>query len=159
QPGGYGQPGGGPGQPGGYGQPGGPPPRRGNRPLIYVLVAVLAAALGAGAGLAPPPGAHSPNSPSPQAIPTPSGTQRGGNTNTSGIDPRAVAAKVAPGVVDITASLRYSGQVFEGTGMVLTSGGLVLTNNHVVAGSTGLTATLATSGRRYTAQVVGTDAT
>src|SRR4249919_894990 len=42
--GGYGQPGGGYGPPpGGYGQPGGPPPRRSNRPLIYVLVAVLAA--------------------------------------------------------------------------------------------------------------------
>jgi S1-C subfamily serine protease len=43
--------------------------------------------------------------------------------------------------------------------MVLTSSGLVLTNNHVVDGSTGLTATIASSGRRYTAQVVGTDAT
>src|SRR5947207_8900600 len=40
--GGYGQPG------GGYGQPGGPQPeRRRNRPLLYVLVAVVAAALGA----------------------------------------------------------------------------------------------------------------
>jgi S1-C subfamily serine protease len=43
--------------------------------------------------------------------------------------------------------------------MVLTSSGLVLTNNHVVAGSTGLTATVVTSGRKYTAQIVGTDAT
>src|SRR5947207_6713367 len=51
--GGYGPPGGGYGPPGGYGQPGygqagGPQPeRRRNHPLLYVLVAVVAAALGA----------------------------------------------------------------------------------------------------------------
>ena len=158
--GGYGQPGGGYGPPpGGYGQPGGPPPRRSNRPLIYVLVAVLAAALGAGAVLALRPGSQPSSSLSPQDIPAPAGSQDNGNTNTSGIDPQAVSAKVAPGVVDITASLRYTGQVFEGTGMVLSRSGLVLTNNHVVAGSTGLTATVVTSGRKYTAQIVGTDAT
>jgi S1-C subfamily serine protease len=171
--GGYGQPGGGYGPTGGgygptgggYGQPGGPrPPRRGNRPLVYVLVAVLAAALGAGTVFAlqaqsQPSSSNSSSSLSPQDIPTPGDHQGNGNTNTSGIDAQAVAAKVAPGVVDITASLRYSGQVFEGTGMVLTSSGLVLTNNHVVKGSTGLTATVVTSGRRYPAQIVGTDAT
>jgi S1-C subfamily serine protease len=124
-----------------------------------VLVAVLAAALGAGAVLALRPGSQPSSSLSPQDIPAPASSQGDGNTNTSGIDPQAVAAKVAPGVVDITASLRYTGQVFEGTGMVLNSSGLVLTNNHVVAGSTGLTATVVTSGRRYTARIVGTDAT
>jgi S1-C subfamily serine protease len=41
---------------------------------------------------------------------------------------------------------------------VLTSSGLVLTNNHVVDGSTALTATITSSGRRYPAQIVGTDA-
>jgi S1-C subfamily serine protease len=130
-----------------------------------VLVAVLAAALGAGAVFAfqtrsqSPGASNSSSGISPQDIPTPGGDQGGGNTNGSGIDEQAVAAKVARGVVDITASLRYSGQVFEGTGMVLNSSGLVLTNNHVVDGSTGLTATVVTSGRRYAAQVVGTDAT
>jgi len=134
-----------------------------------VLVAVLAAALGAGAVLAlqarsEPSGSSSSSSSSssgfsPQDIPSPSSNQGNGNTNTSGIDPQAVAAKVTPGVVDVTASLRYTGQVFEGTGMLLTSSGLVLTNNHVVSGSTGLTATVVSSGRKYTAKVVGTDAT
>jgi len=41
---------------------------------------------------------------------------------------------------------------------VLSSSGLVLTNNHVVDGSTGLTATVVSTGRRYDAQIVGTDA-
>ncbi|HUZ37481.1 MAG TPA: trypsin-like peptidase domain-containing protein, partial [Streptosporangiaceae bacterium] len=159
--GGYGQPGGGYGPPGGgYGQPGGPqmprPPQRGNRPLIYILVAVLAAALGASAVLAFQGGPSS-NSLPPQNIPSPASSQ-GGNTNTSSINAQAVAAKVEPGVVDITSSLHYTGQVFEGTGMVLTPSGLVLTNNHVVNGSTRLSVTLAATGRRYAAQIVGTDA-
>src|SRR5215831_14972452 len=165
--GGYGQPGGGYGPPGGYGQPGGysqpggpPPQRRRNHPLLYVLVAIVAAALGAGAVFAlqakSPPQTSS--SFSPQDIPSPSGSPGSGNTNTSGIDEQAVAGKVEPGMVDITATLRYTGQVFEGTGMVLSSSGLVLTNNHVVDGSTGLTATVVTSGRKYQARIVGTDA-
>ena len=161
--GGYGPPGGGYGQPGGgYGPPGGPQPgRRRNHPLLYVLVAVVAAALGAGAVFALQ--AKSPSSSSssfsPQDVPSPAGSPGNGNTNTSGIDEHAVAGKVEPGLVDITATLRYTGQVFEGTGMVLSSSGLVLTNNHVVSGSTGLTATVITSGRKYRAQIVGTDAT
>ena len=96
---------------------------------------------------------------SPQDIPSPASSPASGNTNTSGIDEQAVASKVEPGLVDITATLRYSGQVFEGTGMVLSQSGLVLTNNHVIDGSTGLTATVVSTGRRYTAQIVGTDAT
>ena len=161
--GGYGPPGGGYGQPGGgYGPPGGPQPgRRRNHPLLYVLVAVVAAALGAGAVFALQ--AKSPSSSSsgfsPQDVPSPASSPGNGNTNTSGIDEQAVAGKVEPGLVDITATLRYTGQVFEGTGMVLNSSGLVLTNNHVVDGSTGLTATVVTSGRKYRAQIVGTDAT
>ena len=46
-----------------------------------------------------------------------------------------------------------------GTGMVLTSGGLVLTNNHVVADTTGLTAQLAGRGPIYAAVVIGVDPT
>ena len=162
--GGYSPPSGGYGQPGGgYGPPGGPQPgRRRNHPLLYVLVAVVAAALGAGAVFAlqaKSPSSSSSSSFSPQDVPSPASSPGNGNTNTSGINEQAVAGKVKPGLVDITATLRYTGQVFEGTGMVLNSSGLVLTNNHVVSGSTGLTATVVTSGRKYRAQIVGTDAT
>jgi S1-C subfamily serine protease len=166
--GGYGQPGGGYGPPaGGYGQPGGPrPPRRGTHPLVYVLVAVLAAALGAGAVFAFQARSQSADSLGPQGLGAPAGNPAGnpagggqGSTNTSGINAQSVAGKVEPGVVDVTSSLRYTGQIFAGTGMVLTSSGLVLTNNHVVDGSTGVTVTLVSTGRKYTAQVVGTDST
>jgi S1-C subfamily serine protease len=125
-----------------------------------VLVALVAAALGAGAVFALQAKSSSPSSSSsfsPQDVPSPASSPGSGNTNTSGIDEQSVATKVEPGLVDITASLRYTGQVFEGTGMVLSSSGLVLTNNHVVDGSTGLTATVVNTGRKYRAQIVGTD--
>jgi len=43
--------------------------------------------------------------------------------------------------------------------MVITSGGLVLTNNHVIEDSTRITATLVSTGRTYQAKVVGYDVT
>ncbi|HEY6279181.1 MAG TPA: trypsin-like peptidase domain-containing protein [Streptosporangiaceae bacterium] len=146
------------GPPGGYGQPTGPPPpRRGTHPLVYVLVALLAAALGASAVLGLQARNHATANPS-QNVPSPNRGGGNGNTNTSSINAQAVAAKVEPGVVDITSNLRYTGQVFEGTGIVLSPGGLVLTNNHVVDGATRLTVTLVSSGRQYAGEIVGTDA-
>ena len=119
-------------------------------------MALLAAALGASAVLAlqarnSSAGGQEGNIPSPNS-------STGGNTNTSSINAQSVAAKVEPGVVDITSRLHYTGQVFEGTGIVLSSGGLVLTNNHVVDGATRLTVTVVSTGRQYTGQIVGTDA-
>jgi len=69
------------------------------------------------------------------------------------------AAAVDNAVVDIDATDRYSGEEDAGTGMVITSGGVVLTNNHVVRGATSVTVTLVSSGRSYHAKVIGTDAT
>ncbi|MDF2442810.1 MAG: hypothetical protein JWR01_1013, partial [Subtercola sp.] len=46
-----------------------------------------------------------------------------------------------------------------GTGIILTSDGEILTNNHVVEGSTSISVTIASTGKTYTATVVGTDAT
>src|SRR5699024_4428521 len=44
-----------------------------------------------------------------------------------------------------------------GTGIVLSRDGLVLTNNHVIADSTKVAVTVATTGKTYTASVVGSD--
>jgi S1-C subfamily serine protease len=63
------------------------------------------------------------------------------------------------GVVDIDTQLGYQGARAAGTGMVLTASGEVLTNNHVVAGATTITATAVDTGRTYSARVVGTDPT
>jgi S1-C subfamily serine protease len=82
-----------------------------------------------------------------------------GSTGTGPLSARALAQKVDPGIVDITSDLHYSDATAEGTGMVISSDGLVLTNNHVIDGATAVSATLVTSGKKYTAKVLGYDAT
>jgi len=145
--------------PGGYAQP---TARRSRGPLsyalIYVLVAVLAAAIGAGAVLAlRDSGGAAPTPPAAdQGIPQPK-TAPGSGSSTSGLNVNQVAGKVEPGLVDITSYVHYQREVFEGTGMVLSSNGLVLTNNHVIKGSTRVIVQPVSGGRKYQAQVVGTD--
>jgi S1-C subfamily serine protease len=79
--------------------------------------------------------------------------------DTSSADPAAVAAKVDPSVVDIDTVLGYQNAAAAGTGIVLSSDGLVLTNNHVVAGSTSISAVDIGNDRSYRASVVGYDRT
>jgi putative serine protease PepD len=68
-----------------------------------------------------------------------------------------VAAAVTPSVVAIT--VRAAGQEGEGSGVVLTADGAILTNNHVVeVGTSGATITVGFSdGSTAPASVVGTD--
>jgi S1-C subfamily serine protease len=72
-------------------------------------------------------------------------------------DTGTIAAKVDPGVVDITTRLGFAGGEAAGTGMVLNSSGYVLTNNHVIAGATSISVTDVGNGQTYNATVVGTD--
>lgn len=70
----------------------------------------------------------------------------------------AVAQKVLPSVVSIQVTSGQSGA--EGSGSVISSDGLILTNNHVVSGSDsgGAKITVATNdGKKYSATVVATD--
>jgi len=64
---------------------------------------------------------------------------------------------VGTGVVVINTKLGYESGAAAGTGMVLTSSGEVLTNNHVVAGATSITVVVPGTTHRYTARVVGYD--
>jgi S1-C subfamily serine protease len=61
------------------------------------------------------------------------------------------------GVVTIVSVLKDEGAESAGTGMVLTPNGEILTNNHVVRGATRIAVTIASTGRTYRADVVGTD--
>jgi S1-C subfamily serine protease len=79
-------------------------------------------------------------------------------------DIQAILARVEPSVVSIdttvyTGGTGDSGQLVEGagSGMILTSTGEVLTNNHVVAGATTVTVTLFGQTKARTAHVIGTD--
>jgi S1-C subfamily serine protease len=73
-------------------------------------------------------------------------------------DPSVVAA-VSPGLVNITTAVGYDGNQAAGTGVVLTSDGVVLTNHHVVAGSTSIKVAVAGTTTTYPADVLGYDAT
>ncbi len=55
----------------------------------------------------------------------------------------------------INTTLGYADGKAAGTGMVLTSNGKVLTNNHVIQGATAIKVVLPGTGRRYTARIVG----
>jgi len=135
-PGGYGAGGsGGPGGPGGQGEDRRGPKRRGRRVLLGGASLGVAAALAiAGLGAANAFGATT--------------------LTTSQIE-----AKVDPALVDVVSTLGYQRGTAAGTGMVLTSSGEVLTNNHVIAGATAIKVTDVGNGRTYTAKVVGYDKT
>jgi len=67
------------------------------------------------------------------------------------------ATKAVPGIVEIETSLHYQGAVVFGTGIVLTSTGEILTNNHVIRGATSIRVTDLDNGRTYSATVAGYD--
>jgi len=66
-----------------------------------------------------------------------------------------IAAKVDAGVVDISTTSSYQSSSAAGTGMILSSNGLVLTNNHVINGATSIRVRVVSSNRTYTAKVLG----
>jgi len=106
-----------------------------------VLAATLAVVLGSGWAL----GAHD----------TTPATARAAKPLTTS----AIVAKTAPSVVDVNTTLGYQHATASGTGIVVTSSGEVLTNNHVIAGATAISATDVGNRRTYRATVVGYDET
>jgi S1-C subfamily serine protease len=125
------------------------PPGRYSRAVIPLLVVALGAGLGAGGVLL----LHS-QAGTPRAPRAPGAATAAGALGTAGI-----YSRLAPSVVDITATLRYDGETASGTGFVIDArDALVLTNNHVIRDATAVTARIAPAGRTYPAEIVGTDA-
>jgi S1-C subfamily serine protease len=67
----------------------------------------------------------------------------------------APAASRIPGIVDIYTNLGYQGEAAAGTGIVLSSSGVVLTNNHVIRGATSIKVVDLDNGHTYKAKVLG----
>ena len=86
----------------------------------------------------------------PSPVPTPSATPA------PVLTVNEVTGRVRPGTVMIKSVLGYQDAEAAGTGLVLTPGGVILTNNHVIDGATRITVTVANTGRQYSATVVGT---
>lgn len=169
-----------PGQPGGYptanypsqgyptsGYPGGPDPRGGNPPAGYpggyypggsptaprrsrgglvVLIIVVALVLTVGSGTIGGLIAHqSSNAGGTKII-------RESVPDVSRDSVAGIADKVLPSVVDITTDQG------EGSGVIMSADGSIVTNNHVVEGATGNTVNVTfSSGKTAKATIVGTD--
>ena len=137
---------------------------RGGRFLVYLTVAALAAGIGAGVTVALNHHSSAPSAGiSSNEVPGPHDNAAGSGSSSAPLNRVAVANKVKPGLVDITSTLKYYSETAEGTGMIISSTGLVMTNNHVIDGATLVRATLVDpvndSSPSYAAQVVGYDAT
>jgi len=141
--------------------PSGPAARRpGWRPVA--VAAVVAAVVGGGVGAGVAEGVSGGGS-SPSVV-------ENFSSNTSKVasqpaDIQGILARVLPSVVTIDAFGTASGGPFggsasteqQGTGMIVTSGGQVVTNNHVIAGTSRITVSVNGSTRALPATVVGTD--
>jgi len=161
--------------------PAAPKHHKGQVAVVASLVAVLALLLGAGIGHAtwptdttsatasnPSTGNGSGSGSGSGSFPFGSGNLGGNGSGSSGgsatgagapANISAVAAKISPALVDINTNLSYQNEQAAGTGIVLTSNGEVLTNNHVIDGATSISVTDIGNGQTYKANVVGYDRT
>jgi len=76
----------------------------------------------------------------------------------SSLDTSEATAAQSTGLVEISTTLDYGQGEAAGTGIVVGSDGLVVTNHHVVEGATDITVTDVSTGREYAAVVLGYDA-
>jgi S1-C subfamily serine protease len=145
----------GPGYGGGAGYPGGyygagfasepPPPPRRNHKRGLIITGAAALVAGAAAG-----GVIGGLNHAPATTTT--------ATSSTVLSTSQIASRVDPALVDIVATDGDQQATSAGTGIVLTSNGEVLTNNHVINGATSLKVTDVANGKTYTAAVVGYDA-
>ncbi len=87
----------------------------------------------------------------------PAGSSGSSATQPTSLNVESIAAKVAPGLVDINSTFGYQDAKGAGTGIVLTSDGMILTNNHVINLASSISVTDIGNGRTYPATVVGYD--
>ncbi|OMI33169.1 protease [Streptomyces sparsogenes DSM 40356] len=143
----------------GHGHPAGPaavptPPGGGHRKrrvprsaLLIAAVAAVSALVGGGTAALVTDAAEKPD-----AATTTTTVVGATSSKTGGV--AAVAAAVSPSIVEISAT-SGSGQS-TGSGVIITSGGEIITNNHVISGADTIKVTFS-DGSKKSATVVGTD--
>jgi S1-C subfamily serine protease len=122
-----------------------PPPRPSHHKRALVFTGVAALAVGAAAG-----GLVNTMHTGSTGIAT--------ATSKTSLTASQIAARVDPGLVDVISTDGDEEATSYGTGIVLTSTGEILTNNHVIEGSTSIKVVDIGTGKTYTAKVVGYDA-
>jgi serine protease Do len=73
------------------------------------------------------------------------------------IDAAALVSQVEPGLVQITTMVDYQGVVGNGTGIILSPDGQILTNHHVIQGANSIQVLSIATGQTFDADVVGYD--
>ena len=149
-----------------------PPPdsRRSHRLRNSALAGAAVVTLAAGLGLGRVASNDGPSvsaSPSSMSATSRFGSNSSGTSDSSSstatgsgsTDVSSIADKVDPGLVDIDTLLGFQEEEAAGTGIVLTSSGEVLTNNHVINGATAISVRDIANGKAYSATVVGYDTT
>jgi putative serine protease PepD len=125
------------------------PPRngRGRKLILAGAAAVLIALLSGGVGAATALAVHDDGA---------TAGVKTGNTSVSRVVDRSSLAQIAAAVQDSVVSITT--QTGEGSGVVLSADGYIVTNNHVVATASGDTVNIIfADGKKATATIVGTD--
>jgi S1-C subfamily serine protease len=134
-------------------------------PIVAGAAALVAAAVVAGVAVTNSDGPLVSGSGSMAQV-APAMDQKGSGKHGSGSNPGSgpdgasatgtASSAQQVGVVDVNTVLKYQRARAAGTGMVLSSSGEIVTNNHVIAGATSISVQVVSTGKTYTATVVGT---
>ncbi|MGA2284469.1 MAG: trypsin-like peptidase domain-containing protein [Candidatus Dormibacteria bacterium] len=127
---------------------------------VAVVIALASGVTGAGIGIA--------LRSSPSSSSTSGGSSTGGqspstsspSTSTSGgssVNAAAIAAAIDPSVVDVITTLPDDQGLAEGTGIIISTSGLVLTNNHVIDDAQSVTVQIDGQGPQLASKVLGYD--
>lgn len=134
--------------------PPGPHRPPGRHPILILLAVWLIVLLALGAVIGHTTWNSSPSNPT-TTPPTSSPGGKGTVAPGAPVNSAAIAATVSPGLVNINVTNSYQAIQGAGSGMVLTSKGEILTNNHVIQGATSISVVDVGNGQTYRATVVG----
>ncbi|HEV2218452.1 MAG TPA: trypsin-like peptidase domain-containing protein [Candidatus Dormibacteraeota bacterium] len=141
-----------------------PTPNFARRVAAAVVVAVILATgggIGAGWSLARFIDSHYLSSSTQAHLQTVQPIQQDTSSGNSNLNLNGISRKVSPAVVDVNTVIQTASgsAAAAGTGLIISSSGNVLTNNHVVEGSVSIKVTIQGRSGTYTATVIGVDPT